>query len=155
MATPEQFEAHDKGVKKHIFHVRKNTRILIKEIQERAKIHDASKFEEPERSIYSEHYSELAKVVYGTPEYDNLLANVKPALETHYAKNRHHPQHWPNGIDDMDLVDILELLSDWVASTKKGKNGNIHKSIEINAVKYNISPQLAQILTNTVERYLS
>ena len=32
-----------------------------------------------------------------------------------------------------------------VAATKRNKNGNIHKSIEYNTPRYNISPQLAQI----------
>lgn len=153
MPTEAQLTAHDKSVRKHVRLVRKNGRALIKEFQGRLLIHDASKLEEPERSVYAEHNDKLKQTVYGTPEYDALLEQVKPALESHYAQNRHHPQHWPHGIDDMDLVDILELLADWIASVKKNKNGNIHRSIEINAKRFNISPQLAQILTNTVERY--
>lgn len=43
------------------------------------------------------------------------------------------------------------MLCDWKAATKRNKNGNIRKSIEINAQKYNISPQLEQILENTVK----
>ena len=153
MPTEAQLTAHDKSVRKHVRLVRKNGRALIQEFQGRLLIHDASKLEEPERSVYAEHNDKLKQTVYGTPEYDALLEQVKPALESHYAQNRHHPQHWPHGIDDMDLVDILELLADWIASVKKNKNGNIHRSIEINAKRFNISPQLAQILTNTVERY--
>ena len=155
MATQEQIDAHDQAVKKHVFYVRKNVRRLVKEIHARAKVHDASKLEEPERTLLSENFADLGKTPYGTPEYDALLAKIKPALDAHYAQNRHHPEHWPHGIDDMDLVDILELLSDWCASVKKNKHGNIHRSIEVNTKRFNISPQLAQILTNTVERYLN
>jgi hypothetical protein len=79
-----------------------------------------------------------------------LLGKVKPAIEHHYAKNRHHPEHWPNGIDDMTLLDIVEMLSDWRAATERNKNGNIRTSIEKNTVRYNMSPQLAQIMQNTV-----
>ena len=154
-ATEQQLLAHENAVRKHVRLVRKNGRLLIKEFQERLKIHDASKLQEPEASIYAEHGDKLGKTEYGTPEYEKLLELVKPAIEHHWAVNRHHIPHWPHGIDDFDLVDLMELLSDWVASTKKGLNGNPHKSVEINVKKYNISPQLASILTNTIERYLS
>ena len=47
----------------------------------------------------------------------------------------------------------VEMLADWAAASKRNKNGNIHKSIAINTPRFNISPQLAKILTNTVNRY--
>lgn len=53
----------------------------------------------------------------------------------------------------MNLVDILEMLADWRAATERNQNGNIRKSIEINAEKYGISPQLRRILENTVRDY--
>lgn len=154
-ATEVQLVAHDEGIKKHVFHVRKNGRKLIKEFQKRLKVHDASKLEEPERSVYAQHNDALKQTIYASDEYTELLKLVKPALDSHYANNRHHPEHWPKGIEDMDLVDILEMLADWQASVKKNKNGNIHRSIEFNTKRFNISPQLALILSNTVERYLS
>lgn len=154
-ATEAQLLSHQNAVRKHVRLVRKNGRALIKEIQERLKIHDASKLENPELEVYAENNDKLAGVEYGSEAYWKLLEAVKPALDSHYAKNRHHPEHWPNGIDDMDLIDIFEMLSDWSASVKKNKNGNIHKSITLNTERFKISPQLAQILTNTVERYLS
>lgn len=154
-ATEAQLLAHDKAVKTHVRLVRKNGRILLKELQERLSIHDASKLEEPERSVYAEHGDKLKHTEYGSKEYEQLLELVKPAIDHHWAVNRHHIPHWPKGIDDFDLVDLMELLADWVSSTKKGLNGNIHKSVEVNVKKYNISPQLANILTNTIERYLS
>ena len=50
----------------------------------------------------------------------------------------------------MTLLDIVEMLSDWRAATERNKNGNIRTSIEKNTVRYNMSPQLAQIMQNTV-----
>ena len=82
-----------------------------------------------------------------------MLESVRPAIDHHYSKNRHHPQHWPNGINDMDLVDIIEMLADWAAATKRNKNGNIHKSLEFNSDHFRITPQLKQILLNTINRY--
>lgn len=145
--------AHDTLVISHINDVRTNLHKLTKEILERSKVHDESKLQSPEREVYAEHTGELGKVQYGSPEYQALLDKVKPAVEHHWANNRHHPEHWPNGINDMDLVDLLEMIADWTASTKKNKSGNIHKSIKINTERFKLEPQLVQILTNTVNRY--
>ena len=87
---------HDSETLKHVNEVRDNIWTLIKELDQRAQVHDATKFEEPERSIFAENTPKLAKTEYGTPEYDKLLEEVKPAIEHHYAKNTHHPEHWPN-----------------------------------------------------------
>jgi hypothetical protein len=144
---------HDSETLKHVNEVRQNIWTLIKELDHRAQIHDASKFEEPERSIFAENTPKLAKTEYEGEEYKKLLEEVKPAIEHHYSKNTHHPEHWPNGINDMDLLDLVECVCDWIAATKRNKNGNIHKSIEINTERFGISEQLAKIFTNTVNRY--
>lgn len=138
---------------KHVKLVSKNINVFIKELIYRSENHDNSKFEEPELSIYAKFTPELAKTEYGSKEYKELLEKVRPAIDHHYANNSHHPENWKNGIDDMDLLDILEMLADWKAATMRNKNGNIKKSIEINAERFNINPQLKRILENTVERY--
>jgi len=135
---------------KHVKQVRENLNKVIKELIDRSQHHDDSKFESPEVEIFGEHTEELCKVEYGSPEYTDCLSRVKPAIDNHYSKNRHHPEHWPNGIEDMTLIDLVELLADWKAATQRNKNGNIRKSIEINAGRYGISPQLRKILENTV-----
>ena len=144
---------HDNLVLTHIADVRNNIGKFVTELAARAEVHDQSKLQSPEREVYAENFKELAKTKYATPEYDALLAKVRPALDHHYANNRHHPEHWPKGINDMDLVDLMEMLADWAASTKKNKNGNIHRSIDVNQARFNMTPQLAQIFTNTVNRY--
>ena len=135
---------------KHIQEVAVNLNQFAQELTNRGIVHDKSKLESPEREIFAEKSPLLAETEYGTNEYKELLESVKPAIEHHYSKNRHHPQHWPNGINDMTLVDLIEMLCDWKAATKRNKNGNIRKSIDINAEKFNISPQLKQIFENTV-----
>lgn len=149
----EKVLANNLDTLKHIDCVRENLYVLIADLLERARIHDQSKLESPEQEIFGEFGGELGKVEYGSPEYKELLERVKPAIEHHYSKNRHHPEHFSNGIEGMDLLDVLEMLADWTAATKRNKNGNIHKSIEHNTGRFNMSPQLAQILTNTVNRY--
>jgi hypothetical protein len=151
--TKNKITKYENLVLTHMRDVSENLSKLVIELQKRAAMHDDSKLESPEKEIYAEYTPELIKTTYGSDSYITLLEKVKPALEHHYANNRHHPEHWPNGISDMDLIDLIEMLADWAASTKKNKNGNIHKSITINTQRFNINPQLAQILTNTVNRY--
>lgn len=138
---------------KHIEKVRDNISILVKELLERAEEHDKSKLESPEKEIFAEHAEELEKTEYGTEEYNKLLEKVKPAIEHHYSVNRHHPQYHKNGIEDMCLLDICEMLVDWLVSSTRNKYGNIRKSIDINAERFNICPQLKAILENTIKRY--
>lgn len=135
---------------KHIHRVRHFLYLMIQDLDERARVHDQSKLESPEAEIYGEHTPELGKCEYMSPEYHTTMEKVRPAIEHHYSRNRHHPQHWPNGIDDMTLLDLVEMLADWRAATERNMNGNIRTSIEKNTERFGISPQLAQIMQNTV-----
>jgi hypothetical protein len=136
---------------KHIQEVQKNITLFIKRLLERSNKHDQSKLEEPECSIFGEFNDRLAEVEYGSEEYKQLLEQVRPAIDHHYSKNSHHPEFHKNGIEDMNLLDIAEMFCDWQAATKRNKNGNIRKSIEINAQRFNMSPQLIKILENTAK----
>lgn len=136
---------------KHISKVRALLMEMIQELDNRARNHDLSKLESPEKEIFGEFTPELAKTEYGSQEYGDLLEKVRPAIEHHYSKNRHHPEFHKNGINDMNLVDLVELLCDWKAAGERNKNGNIRKSLDINIIRYEISPQLAKILENTIK----
>jgi len=135
---------------KHIQLVRAHLCSMIEELDKRAREHDQSKLESPEKEIYGEWTPELSKTKYGTAEYMALLEKVKPALDHHYAKNRHHPQHWPDGINDMTLIDLIEMICDWKAATERVKDGNIRYSIDVNSKRFNMSSQLTKIFENTV-----
>ena len=133
-------------VVKHVQAVRANIYSVIRELDDRAMNHDKTKLESPEQDIFGETFEELGKTEYGTAAYDSLLERTKPAIVHHYSKNRHHPEHWPNGIEDMTLIDLCEMICDWKAATARNKDGNIRKSIEINAKRFNMSPQLTKFL---------
>ncbi len=149
----ENLNFHNSETLKHVNEVRKKLWLLIRELDDRASNHDKSKFESPEAEVFAENTPKLVKTEYGSEEYKKLLQEIKVAIDHHYAKNRHHPEHWANGVEDMDLIDVLEMLADWAAATQRNKNGNIHKSIEINTDRFKLSPQLVKILKNTVDRY--
>lgn len=134
---------------KHIENVRKYIRFMIDKIDTRGVKHDASKLETPEVELFAEHTLQLAQLSYGSDEYKESLEQLKPALDHHYAANRHHPEHFVNGVDDMTLIDIIEMFCDWKASTLRHNDGNLLKSIEVNAERFNMDGQLKSILINT------
>ena len=105
--------------------------------------------------LFTEYTSKLADVTYDSDEYKEYLGKLKPALDHHYANNRHHPEHHKNGIDDMNLIDIVEMICDWKAASERHNDGNIRKSIEINANRFGISPQMVKIMENTADLLFS
>lgn len=136
--------------RKHIDEVRKGLYDAIESLIYRAQYHDESKLQEPEKSIFAKYTSKLKDCTYGSDEYKQYLSEMKPALDHHYSQNSHHPEFYPNRIDGMTLLDLVEMLIDWRAASKRHDNGDIMKSIEINTARFNISPQLKQILINTI-----
>lgn len=134
---------------KHIEAVRKYIRFMIDKIDMRGVKHDASKLESPEVEVFAEYTPKLNSTTFGSEEYNQNLDYMKSALDHHYASNRHHPEHFVNGINDMTLIDVLEMFCDWKASTLRHNDGNLLKSIETNAERFNMEGQLKQILINT------
>lgn len=138
---------------KHIRQVQAYLNLFAKKLLERGEIHDNSKLESPELEVYAEATPDLAKLQFGTPEYNKNLEKLGPALEHHYANNRHHPQHFKRGINDMNLIDIVEMFCDWKAASLRHNSGNLRKSIDINAApdRFNIDPMLVSIFKNSIE----
>jgi hypothetical protein len=135
---------------KHIVEVRNTLDTVISELMTRAQEHDQTKLSEPELSYFA-NAVDLRQLTYGSPEYQKSKDDLQPALDHHYARYRHHPEHFPNGINGMNLIDILEMFCDWKASSKRQHDGNLVKSIETASKKYGMSSQLASIFKNTAD----
>jgi len=135
----------------HIDKVREYLERAITELKKRGEEHDASKMEEPELSYFCTYTPKLKNLKYGSADYQDCLLRLAPALDHHYEHNRHHPEHFDNGIDGMTLVDLLEMLCDWKAATLRTADGSMEKSLEHNRKRFKISDQLFNILRNTAE----
>jgi hypothetical protein len=136
---------------KHIELVMQLLETMKHELSRRQFSHDRSKLESPEMEMFEQFTHRLAGMTYGSDEYKECLEEMKRlALGHHYENNRHHPEHYPNGIEGMNLIDMVEMVCDWQAASKRHGDGNIYRSIEINTDRFNLSPQLVQILKNTV-----
>lgn len=126
---------------------------LIKELVDRSTRHDLSKTEAPEKAIFDEFTPRLKTSTYGSEEYKGFLDAMGEGLEHHYAHNRHHPEHFDNGVNDMTLVDLVEMLADWKAATERHEDGDLAKSLDIQKDRFEITDQLAQILHNTARSF--
>ena len=91
-------------------------------------------------------------MAYGTPEYEAVLERAGPALEHHYRRNSHHPEHYgPAGVAGMDLFDLVEMVCDWMAAAERNPDDGV--KLEYNVRLFGIEPQLASVLGNTLARW--
>ena len=134
----------------HIRNVGKILWNLGNDLMLRGKWHDASKALPPESEIFAKFTHKLRGMTYGSDEYKGYMAKMKPALDHHYAENRHHPEHFFDGVDGMTLIDLVEMVADWKAATLRHADGNIWTSLEIQRKKLGLSDQLVKILANTI-----
>lgn len=133
----------------HIKRVSELMMMAAIELLRRASTHDNSKLEYPEKQFVDKFTPLLASSTYGSDEYKQFLIDMKPMLDHHYKTNSHHPEHYKNGIDGMDLFDVIEMFFDWKAAGERHANGNIFKSIEHNRLRFQMSDQLVSIFVNT------
>lgn len=134
---------------KHIRRVQQLLNNVVANLIERARVHDTSKLEEPEAATFAEYTAKLKDSEYNSPEYKQFLADMKPALDHHYANNSHHPEHYPNGIRGMSLLDLIEMLVDWKAAGERHATGSIDKSLLSNKRRFDYGDELDMILRNT------
>jgi len=140
---------------KHKLQVEIFVKKIIKELNNRAKNHDNSKLEEPEKSIFDEYSSKLKNSIYGSWGYNKFLKEMKIALDHHYEHNPHHPEYREDGIKGMDLVDIVEMICDWKAASIRHDTGDILKSMDVNQKRFKYSDDLKCIFINTINRYFT
>jgi hypothetical protein len=146
--SPDELAANYATLR-HIEGVRNLLNLMAKEILDRGEKHDQEKMKRPELPLFAEFTPKLSACTYNSPEYNEMRAAMKPALDHHYATYRHHPEHFPRGIEDMTLVDIIEMFCDWKASSARHNDGNLLKSIEANRTRFLMSDQLVNIFKNT------
>jgi len=136
----------------HIRRVQEYLGRLATRLLERGYAHDKSKLESPEIEGFAQAVP-IKDLEYGSDDYNASREHLKDTLAHHYANNRHHPEHFPEGIEGMNIVDLVEMLCDWKASSERQNGGNLRMSIEDAAKKFHMSPQLVAILKNSLDLF--
>lgn len=137
--------------KSHINRVGSLLLTCIKELADRAQVHDASKLGEVEKPIFDKFEDILKGLDYGSDAYKAALADMKPALDHHYAENRHHPEHYEDGIRGMNLLDLVEMFCDWKGAAERHTTGSLPDSIQHNQQRFGYSDDLKSIFLNTAQ----
>jgi Family of unknown function (DUF5662) len=135
----------------HIAVVRGNLLQVAHLLIYRGHDHDLSKLEQPELAVFDEFTPKLRDSTYGSHEYQKYLRDMGVGLEHHYAVNDHHPEHFHNGIHDMDLIQLMEMLADWKAATLRHKDGSLRRSIEENGVRFGYDKEIWTLLMRTAD----
>jgi len=112
-----------------------------------------ARLEEPEKSTFDKITPLLRNTTYGSDRYKKIMAENKEGIEHHQKSNSHHPEYYPNGVNDMSLMDVVEMAMDWLAASERHFDGYIHRSVEINKRRFLLSDQLCDILHNTYEYF--
>jgi hypothetical protein len=120
------------------------------ELIRRGQVHDESKLLSPEKDAFDRETPKLKTLTYGSDEYKASLAALGPALAHHYEHNSHHPEYYPDGVADMDLFDLVEMVLDWKAASERQAGAKIN--LEVSFERFKIDPQLASIIRNTAHR---
>ena len=87
---------------------------------------------------------------------------MAPTLEHHYATTRITPSTSSNGVEGMNLLDVMEMLCDWKAASQRMRpsapstrgdvpdyNSDFERSILLNQERFGYGDELAAILGNT------
>lgn len=124
-------------------------RKMVSALFTRAVEHDASKFSSAEFPHYATALPRFERVEYGSEEYIAICRSIKPALRHHVTTNRHHPEYFPNGVNDMTLIDVVEMVCDWIAASQRGGGGPLR--LDLQRARFGIDDQLFDIICRTVE----
>ena len=145
----EKEETHLRATEKHQQDVSYILDDICMQLIQRGRAHDESKKTGVELATFAEYGPKLKEVEYGSQAYTENLHAMGPVLIEHYRKNRHHPEHYKNGVTGMTLIDVLEMVADWIA-VARGIGGDIMESITINAHRFNLDLQVEAIIRNTL-----
>ena len=112
-------------------------REMARRLEARADLHDQTKYAPDEFEIFVEIQKIARTEKYGSPNYMESLKK----LGLHYERNSHHPEHWPNGVNDMGLLDFLEMAADWLAANSTYEDATLEEAQEVNAKRFELKPE--------------
>jgi hypothetical protein len=117
-------------------------------LQRRSEVHDNSKLNDPEEKAMFDHWTPaLREATFGSDQYKMALDGMGEGVQRHYRANRHHPEHYENGVNGMTLIDVVEMVADWMAAAEAKMT---HVDLDHAAQRFNLAPQLVDIIANTL-----
>lgn len=143
--TKEYIISHKRAVQRWM---QKFGIILLKRGEE----HDNSKLEEPEFSGWCK-MDEEPRYPYGSYEYNEKIKRFHPLFVEHWKKNRHHPEYFNYNFEDMDLIDMVEMLCDWLSYRDCITYSEASKLVSTQCDRYNFSDDVKELILNTLKNH--
>jgi hypothetical protein len=134
----------------HVSEVSENMEAIAGELRRRGIAHDRTKFQALEFDAFVSTREKFKKANYGTPEYQECVELVRPAVDHHHKNNRHHTDFHPNGVNDMTLMDLAEMIADWKAAARRSPDRKLEDTLDYAFDKYGIGQQLGGVLRNSL-----
>lgn len=135
----------------HISEIQEGLAQMRHELELRGIAHDRTKLLPVEFNAFVKTRPKFKKANYGSREYQECVEMIKPSIEHHYKHNRHHTAFHKNGFADMNLLDILEMLADWRAASRRSPDLSLKDSLPIAYKKYNIPTNMQRHIEATLK----
>ena len=135
----------------HISEVQENLAEIRADLEKRGIAHDRSKFTAEEFDSFVKTRPKFKKANYGSREYQECVDQIKPAIDHHYNNNRHHTGFHEKGFQDMNLLDILEMLADWKAASRRSPDLTFEDSLPKAFKKYHIPENMQKHIIATLK----
>lgn len=117
----------------------------------RAIKHDYSRYNWVELKYNIDNLDKIRYSKYSSYEWKKLTNKNLPHAINHFKKNRHHPEHFENGVEDMQLIDVVEMVCDWKAAARRRYKKLNKKLYNKTAINYKIDGKLYKIISNIFE----
>lgn len=136
---------------RHIRTIQAYMTLIGREWAERTRRHDESKFDTIELEGYVGIAEATKGLTAGSQEYLDALEPYRKVIKRHYLLNDHHPEHFDSGVNGMNLIQILEMVCDWIAASTD-REMHPMQSIDAQCERFNIDAQLKKIIINTMNQ---
>ena len=119
--------------------------------------HDTDKLKEPLKSSYDKYTEELNNLSFSSDKLSKLIDQYKEFSKSHYDNADHHPNKH-NGVQNMPIPNLIEMLCDWCARLEQTSESNlrerIYAYIDKQAEELKFDNALASILKNSADDIL-
>lgn len=136
---------------RHIMTVQGLLRRVARQLLNRADDHDLSKLGPDELGGMIEIDGIADRYGLNSPEY--MVALLGKAIKLHQSRHTHHPEYHPNGVEDMSIFDLIEMVCDWKTANKLRGHPEWEKSVDMLVKRLSLSPEYV-LLINLIAREL-
>ena len=93
---------------------------VARELISRGRTHYNSALGSPEIEVYHRFFPEYRQYKIGDPRKDEVFTQMAGAIGHHFRYNDHHPEHFENGINEMDLIQHIQFTAAFLSWTEQG-----------------------------------